>query len=268
MPLPTVIRSGCDVLVLAGEHRPGPAEAGRHLVADEQHVVRAGRGLRRSRRKPGGIVIMPAAACTIGSTTSAAVSLPRAARSGLELGEARRRALLLAAVEAVGVRVGDLPRREEQRLELRVEEIDSARPRPRRRCRRGRRCACSTSTRFSGRPPPTPVAERQLERDLDRLRARVGVEDLAEPRRARCRRGARPARTRGRSPGRAASSARRARAAPRSRGRARPCGARGRSATSRSCRRSSSRPVDVDELDAVARARRSAAPTRGSPSSA
>ena len=52
-----------DALLLAGEHRPGAAEAGRHLVADQQHAVRGRRargpragsraGGRACRRRPG-----------------------------------------------------------------------------------------------------------------------------------------------------------------------------------------------------------------------
>ena len=79
-PLGEAEQVGRDPLLLAGEHRPGAAEAGRHLVADQQHAVPVAELAHRAQVAGRVDVIMPAAPWTSGSTITAAISSSCGAR--------------------------------------------------------------------------------------------------------------------------------------------------------------------------------------------
>ena len=108
---------------------------------------------------------MPAAPCTSGSTTTAAISSPCAASTRSSAAGVARRA-------RDGV--------EQQRPVERVEQVDAA---DRHRADRVAVVGVLEAHEARARGPRVggllPVLERHLERDLDRRRAAVGVEDAA-----------------------------------------------------------------------------------------
>ena len=234
---------GRDVRLLAGEHRPGAAEAGRDLVADQQHAVRVREPLASARRYAGGCVHMPAAPCTSGSTISAASSWPCAAQRRARASAsaaARRRRRIMPALPAKDVRRRQAQRRaNEQRPVEAVEGLASSRRRPRPACRRGTPRRATRSGCAASSPRSCQYWNAMLERDLDRGGAGVGVEDARQPGRRELDEARRELDGAGRSPGRAASSARRGRAGRAARRRGRGGDGRGRCTTATRRRRGS-----------------------------
>ena len=194
-------RSGATSSCSQANIVPGAAEAGRDLVADQQHVV-ARRTARAPRAgSPAGCTSIPAAPWTSGSMITAAIALAVLAEQ-----RARRSAA------SPGSACSDV---EQQRAVELVEEVDAA---DRDRADRVAVVGLAQADEL-GAPRLAaallPVLEGHLERDLDGGRAVVGVEDAAQPGRARSHQ---PRGELDRPPGargRASSSARRGRAASR-----------------------------------------------------
>ncbi len=152
-----------DVLLLAGEHRAGTPEAGRDLVADEQHVV---------------LVAQRAHVAQV------AVRVREDARRALHerLDDDRRDATgVLAQQRGHRLHVAGLglPGIEQQRAEARMEEVDAADG-----DRSDRvavvRVAQADEAVALGHAAMAPVLEGHLQGDLAGRRAVVGVEDALQ----------------------------------------------------------------------------------------
>ena len=159
---------GRDRLLLAREHRPGAAEAGRDLVADEEHVV-LGAELARGAQEAGRL------------QQHAGGALHQ--RLDDERGELVRRArrACCSSASIVGAHAQHV---EEQRMEDLVEEIDAADA-----DRADGVAVIGVGEReellLLGAAALLLILEGDLERDLDGGRARVGVEDARSGRAAR-----------------------------------------------------------------------------------
>ncbi len=167
-PLGHAEQIGRDAFLLAGEHRPGPPEAGRDLVADQQRAV---------------AVAEPPDGAQVPRWMSEHSRRPLDERL-----EDHRRDLLLVHGEQAGD-VVDVTRLrpmgiEEQRPEGGVEERH-----PTDRDRADRVSVVGLLEADERGLPDVlaaamlPVLERHLERDLNRRRPGVRVEDPAQPRR-------------------------------------------------------------------------------------
>jgi hypothetical protein len=157
---------GRHVLLLTGEHRPGAAEAGRHLVADQQHAEAVAE-LACLAQEAGRVDEHPGGALD-------------------ERLDDQRRDLFLVAgehpLQVGGVAGLDRVSGEEQRPVGRVEEVDAADR------DRADRVAVVGLAHVRERGPAPVLAttlllelEGHLERDLDRGRPCFGVEDAAQP---------------------------------------------------------------------------------------
>ena len=189
---------GSDALLLAREHRPRSPEARRDLVADQQRAV-AVAGLAHRAQIAGRLDAHPRRALDERLDDHGGDLLAVAVEGPLELGG-------VAGRHVVGA--------EEERLVGGVEEVDAAdRGRAERVAVVGVAQADERGAARVLAAALVPVLERHLERDLDRGRARVGVEDARRVPAGRSRPGARPARRRPGVSARASSNGRRARAA-------------------------------------------------------
>ena len=166
--------------MLAGEHRPGAAEADGDLVGDQEHVAAV--SSRTPREVALGVNHHPAAAWTSGSTTTAATS-PGCRRGAAPA--ARRRPVRGGGLQGIGTT--GLAAHEAGNMS--AEEVDPAdadgadRIAVVRVARSERSCAASAWAL-------SPVLKGHLEGDLHGGRPAVGVEDAREARR-RARPGAR-----------------------------------------------------------------------------
>ena len=167
-PLPRQRRSGADPLLLAGEHRPGAAEAGGDLVGDHEHAVLGGQ-LPHPAQEPGRLHPDP------GRPLDQRLDDHRRDLARVQV-EHPLELALVPRVDPVGL--------EQQRPEGAVEEVDAA-------DRDGaERVAVVAVGEADERGSPAevalalaPVLKRHLQRDLDRGRSRLGVEDPRETRR-------------------------------------------------------------------------------------
>lgn len=166
--LPQAEEVGRDALLLAGEHRPGPAEAGRDLVGDEEDVV---------------------GVAELANPPQVAGRLHENAAGPLHERLDDDRGDLLAVLvehrpECGGVAGGDAVLVEEERLVGAVEEIDAAQ-----RHSPDRVPVVALGETDEGGAPGmlaaslSPVLEGHLQGDLGRGGAGVRVEDAAQPRR-------------------------------------------------------------------------------------
>ncbi len=153
---------GRDVLLLAGEHRPRAAEAGGDLVADQQHAVLVAQ---------------------LAHGAQVAVGVREDARGALHerldddrrdvpgvLAQQRRHVLAVAGL--------GLPGLEQQRAEVRVEEVDAA---DRDRADRVAVVAVAQADEAGARlAAMAPILKGHLQRDLGRRRAVVGEEHAGQ----------------------------------------------------------------------------------------